>query len=112
MAFKLIDNIRPASDYINARVLVGGVAERETLPTTHDILVINATSNVYIKFGDGSVTAASPTDTTDGTASELSPTGYYLPDWATHVSIISPINCTATLAYYTSSERIQTFYRG
>ena len=107
----IADQVRPASQYINARVLVAGVAERETLPTAYNVLVINSTANVYAKFGGSGITATVPVDTTDGTASELSPTGYVLPEWATHVSIISPVNCIATLAYYNESTRISTYYR-
>lgn len=100
--FRILNQLRQASDYINARSLAANTAERVTIPTGYNFVVFSATANYYVKVGDGTVTATVPGDTTDGTASELNPLAYLVNQEGTetHISIISPDNCIVTLAFY------------
>lgn len=94
--------IRQPSAYINSMAIVASTAERQALPTGYQFVVINSTSNTYVKLGDASVEATIPGDVTDGTSSELNPMGYSLLETdATHISVISPLNGIVTLGYYT-----------
>lgn len=95
------ERIRFTSEYVNARILLANAEEKETIPTGYNLVVINATAPLYVKLGDNTVAATIPSgDITNGGASELSPTSYSLQSEQTHISLISPSNCVATLAYY------------
>lgn len=94
-------SFRSPSDYINNKVLLAGVAERETIPPDYNAVIINSTANVYIKFGDSSVTAVLPSDIADGSGAELNSNGFHLPkNTFTHYSIIAADDCIVTMAYY------------
>ena len=100
--FRSQHQLRQPSEYINSLSLVGGVAERVPIPSNKTFVVFSCTANYYVKVGDSSVTAAVPTDITDGTASELNPLSYILhgnEGW-THISIITASNSIATMAFY------------
>lgn len=95
------ERIRFTSEYVNARILLSNVEEKETIPQGYNLVVINATAPLYVKLGDSSVSATVPSgDVSNGSASELSPTSYSLQSEQTTISLISPSNCVATLAYY------------
>lgn len=97
MAKSFINNgiqwVRPPSDYVNALSLLASTQERQSLPSGFNYLQIQSTRDVYVRFGDNSVAATLPSDTTDGSASELN--GDH-----THISIISAYDCNVTLSYY------------
>jgi hypothetical protein len=94
------DKIRFNSEYVNSRVVLANVEEKEVIPAGYNAVIINATAPIYVLIGTASTAASIPTDVSDGTASELSPTGYAIKSDQTHISIISPSNCIATFAYY------------
>lgn len=94
------DQVRWSSEYVNARVVLASIEEKETIPSDYNMVVINSTAPVYVKIGDSSVAASIPADVSDGTASELNPTSYAIKSDQTTISIISPSNCIVTLAYY------------
>lgn len=100
--FKILNQLRQASDYVNARSLSASTAERVTIPAGYNFVVFSATANYYVLVGDSNVTAAVPGDTTDGTASELNPLSYLVNQEGTetHISVISPDSCVITLAFY------------
>jgi hypothetical protein len=87
--------------YANALVLLAGVAERQSLPTDYNYVVFSGTGLFYVKLGTSGVTATVPSDTSDGTASELGSNGYlYDATEHTHVSIVAAADTTVTLSYY------------
>lgn len=92
--------LRTPSDYIDAKAILAGVAERVTIPTGYNMVFISPTNNVFVKCGNSSITATVPGDTSDGTSSELNPSGYFLDGTHTHISLISPEDTIVTLAYY------------
>ena len=89
--------IIPQSDTINARVLAAGVAEVETVPAEARCVLFSCTGNCYIRHNAAAAIPA--TDVTDGTASELNPSGYIVAA-ADTIGIIAPADCVITLAYY------------
>lgn len=97
--------LREPSDYIDGFALAASTSERIALPSGYSRVVLSATANIAVKFGDSSITAAIPSDTTDGTGSELNPSGYKLDvissSW-THMAIISDATCKVSLAWYKS----------
>lgn len=88
---------RRPSGYVNARVLVAGVAEDTTVPAGATKVLFSSTCNFYAKVGSGS--AAVPIDTVNGSAAELNPTGWMV-DEGDVISIISPTAGIVTLSYY------------
>jgi len=85
------------SDTINNRVLAAGVAESDTVPAGATMVLFSATGNFYCKIND---TAAIPgADVTDGSGSELNPSGRIVAA-ADTISLIAPADCIVTLAYY------------
>lgn len=100
--FRTVPQVRQPADYVNALSLVAGVAERVPIPQGLTFVIFSCTSNYYAKVGDSSVTAAVPSDITDGTASELNPLSYNLNGNAgwTHISVVSASNSIATMSFY------------
>ena len=97
--------LRDPSQYIDGFALAASTSERVALPSGATRVVISATANIAVKFGNSSITAAMPTDVTDGSGSELNPSGYLLNELAsgvTHIAIISDATCLVSLAYYKS----------
>jgi hypothetical protein len=87
----------PPSDTINAKVLAANVAETDTVPADAKCVLFSATGNFYCKIND---TAAIPgADVTDGSGSELNPSGRIVAA-ADTISLIAPADCIVTLAYY------------
>lgn len=87
----------PPSGYVQARSLAASTAETITPPTDARFVLISCTANVYVAFNSG--TATVPSDTTDGTASELNPTMRRISSSAT-ISVISPVAAVCTAAFY------------
>jgi hypothetical protein len=86
-----------APDYNDARVLAANVVESHTVPAGAKKVSFSATGNFYARFyGTAAVPAA---DVTDGTGSELNP-GLRTLENVTAISLISPVACTVTMAFY------------
>lgn len=95
---------RPIPAQIMALSLAASVAESFTLPTVTSgqvparYVVFSCTSNYYVNCY---ATATVPGDTTDGTASELNPSGYQInPTEPVTISVISAVACVITAAFY------------
>lgn len=92
---------RAVSDHVNAMALVANAVETQAMPAGFNFVVLSCTSNFYAKVGGNLVTVTIPGDTADGTAGELSPSGYrYDPAEHTKIAVISPVNSIITLSYY------------
>lgn len=90
-------SIRLAPTYVNALVLAPGVSETFSVQATIRWMLFSSTCDFYAKTG---ATAAVPAaDVTDGTASELNPSAWFV-EGSTQVSVISASACTVTAAYY------------
>lgn len=96
--------IRSAPEYVNSlAVTAAGAAESFTVPAGADIVIFSSDGNFYANCA---TTATVPGDVTDGTASELNPTGYMLRDFSggaiTAISVISPTSGASviTAAFY------------
>ena len=89
---------RPIPSQVNANSLAANTAESITVPTGAKYVVFSCTSSFYVNCY---TTATVPGDTTDGTASELNPTGYALtPNEPVTLSVISASACVITAAFY------------
>lgn len=93
------------SDYIDARVLTAATSERHTIPDGAGYVSIRTTDDIYVKFGDNTVTATVPAgDVTDGTASEIVMAEermvFRIPAAATDMALISSGTPTVTLSFY------------
>lgn len=91
------------ADYIDARVLVAGVAESQAVPTGAKYVIINSIDDNGASIGiyclmDGTAVIPS-TDVTDGTASEINPGIRYISGVST-ISVISPVACVVTFMFY------------
>jgi hypothetical protein len=90
---------------VNALLLqTASTAESFTVPTLHDgvtkarYVVFSYTSNTYVNCY---TTATVPGDTSDGSASELNPAAYELPQDVTTISVISPVaGAIVTASFY------------
>ena len=91
--------LRLPPSYINARVLAANTAESATPPTSARYVIFSASCAAFYVLVGGTATVPAG-DVTDGTASELNPSGYSI-EGPTAISIISPTTCTVTLTFYT-----------
>ncbi len=97
--------LRNPSQYIDGFLLAANVSERIAIPAGASRVVIVATANIAVKFGTVATDAALPTDITDGSGSELNPSGYLLDNLAagvTHLAVISDAAAKVSLAWYRS----------
>src|SRR5690348_5985894 len=95
---------RPCSDTVYNLVLTANVESHVTVPTWAKFVVISATANTYIKAGASSVTATVPSgDITDGTGSDLNPSGYQLYPADVRISCISGASSIVSLAFYSGN---------
>lgn len=85
------------SNYVDARVLSGTVAEVITVPSGAKKVLFSATGNFYAKFGAAAAIPA--TDITDGSAPSLNPVLRNI-DGAATIGIISPADCVVTLDFF------------
>lgn len=101
-AKRFASNVRPAPAYVQARVLAANVAETMAFPATVRFVILSSTCNFYAKVGAAPTAAVPGADVTDGTASELNPTAYYLNPAGQSISVITPdASCVVTGAAYT-----------
>jgi sRNA-binding protein len=92
--------LREPSDYINSKALSANTQERETIPSGYNFMQILSNQDIYVKFGDNTVEATVPGDTSDGSSSELNGGAYMLTGQHTHVSVISEFSSKVTFSYY------------
>lgn len=93
---------RPIPQSVMSRALAASVAEDITPPAGSSYVIFSCTGNFYVQ---PYATATVPADVTDGTASELNPSGYEfntnnLPTF----SVIAPAACVITAAFYSSPQ--------
>ncbi len=88
--------VRIAPTYVNANSLAASVAESQTVPTGARWVLFSAACNFY---ANPTTTATVPGDVTNGSASELNPSSWYVADVAT-ISVIAPTACVITFAFY------------
>ena len=89
--------IRTSPGYIDARVLAANVAETYTLTTGAQRCLFSADGNFYAR---PNATAAVPAaDVSDGTASELNPTSWYVGNLTT-IGLISTAATVVTISCY------------
>jgi hypothetical protein len=89
-------SVRIAPTYVNANSLAASTAESQTVPTGAKWVLFSATCNFY---ANPTTTATVPGDVTNGSASELNPSAWYVAD-VTTISIISASACVVTTAFY------------
>lgn len=90
--------IRVAPAYVDARVLAAAVNETHTVPSGANAVIFS--SNCAAFYAIIGPTAAVPAaDVTNGTASELNPTAWYV-GAATQIGLIAPGACIVTLSWY------------
>lgn len=96
----------PQSDYVEGRALAAGVAERIAIPVDANgvkarYVLYSFSDHFCAKAGNSTVTAAMPTDTVDGSASELNPTFRVIDPSAdvTHISVIATNACVGTMSF-------------
>lgn len=83
---------------VMSRSLAASTAEDITPPTGAKYVIFSATGDVFV---NPYATATVPGDVTDGTASELNPSGYqFNPNELPTFSVISPAACVITAAFY------------
>lgn len=89
---------RSAPDYVDARVLAGSTAESHTVPADVRWLIFSSTCATF--YARKNAAAAVPAaDVTDGSASERSPTAWFVEN-LTSIGLIAPEACIITLSFY------------
>lgn len=88
--------VRIAPTYVNSNILAANVARSQTVPTGARFVVFSSACNFY---ANPTTTATVPADTTNGTASELNPSAWYVADVVT-ISVIAPTACVITYSFY------------
>lgn len=94
--------LRTPPNYVLSKSLAASTAESFTVPTDQNGLkaehvIFSATCDFY---ANTSTTATVPGDVTDGTASVLNPTGYFLKGQVTTISVISASTCVITAEFW------------
>lgn len=91
----------PGSGFVQGFALATSTAERCSIPPGAAFCRFAVSEPFCVKFGDSTVTAAMPTDITDGTASEMNPELREIPDGAKFVSVISSATApVGTVTFY------------
>ena len=86
-----------APSYVDARSLAANVAETHTIPTGYNAVIFSSScAAFYAKPGASAAVIAA--DVTDGTASFLNPTQWFL-GGATQLTLIAPTTCLVSLAW-------------
>lgn len=88
---------RVPSTYILAKSLAANTAEAFTVPTGAKVVLFSSNVDFY---ANPYTTAAVPGDTTDGSASELNPVAYLLPQGTSSISVIAPSAGIVTASFY------------
>jgi hypothetical protein len=95
----LSSHLRVPPTYVDVRVLAAGVSETHTLPTGPGFVIFSPNcATFYAKIGASAAVPAA--DVTDGTGSELNPSGYLFGKGVTQITLISPGACIVTLSFY------------
>lgn len=90
--------IRNAPAYIDARVLAANVSETHTKPAAANAVIFSSScAAFYAKIGASAAVPAA--DVTNGSASELNPSSWFM-GAATQVTLIAPTDCIITLSWY------------
>lgn len=90
--------LRVMPSYIDARVLAANTNENHTVPTGARFVIFSSSCAAFYAKSGG--TAAVPAaDVTNGSGSELNPSGYYVVG-VTTIGLISPTTCIVTLSFY------------
>lgn len=91
--------LRPVPLWVNAHLLAANTAESDTIPSGANMVVITSDVDLYVNCN---ATAAVTVDTTDGSASELNPSGYAFlnGNQPTTISMIAAAVGHVTLSYY------------
>lgn len=90
----------PYPDYVNSRLLAGGVAESISVPSWATIVIFSATEDFFVSYSGA---ATVPGDKDDGSANELNPVQRDISGLST-ISVISPSACRITAAFYKSEQ--------
>ena len=93
----------PQSDYNEGRALAAATAERVVIPDGAEFVLFSCTDSFSALMGDGTVTAAMPVDTTNGSASLLNPSFRKIPSGATHISVISTRASQMVMEFFAGS---------
>jgi hypothetical protein len=89
---------RPIPQSVMARALAASTAESITPPAGSRFVIFSANVDIHVNCF---TTATVPGDTTDGTASELNPSGYmFSPNELPTISVISASAGIVTAAFY------------
>lgn len=94
--------LRTPPNYVLSRALSASTAESFTVPTDQngqkaEHVIFSANCDFYVNTV---TTATVPGDVTDGSASVLNPTGYYLKGQVTTISVISAGTCIVTAEFW------------
>jgi len=96
-----------ASDYINNLKLAASTVGTVLVPETSRSVVITATENLWVRFGNGAVVASVPTaDVTDGSGSVLVPVQsgprefHLLNSQDTEITMISKAGVEVSLEFF------------
>lgn len=94
---EVVGDFRTPSDFVNSFTLAANVERLATVPTGASLVRFKCTENFYCKVD---ATAAVPADVSNGSASELNPTGYAVnPGQVIHIITAATV-ATITLSYY------------
>lgn len=88
---------RLAPSYVDARVLAAGVSETHTIPATSRWVIFSANCDFHAKRGASAAVPAA--DVTDGSASELNPSAWFI-EGQTQITVISSVACIVTMSFY------------
>ena len=96
-----------ASDYINNLKLAADTKGTVMIPDLARSVVITATENLWVRFGDGAIVASVPTaDITDGSGSVLVPVQsgprefHFLNSQDTEITMISKAGVEVSLEFF------------
>lgn len=90
--------IRVAPAYVDVKFLLAGVNQTYTIPANADAVIFSSSCAAFYAI-IGPTAAVPVANVTNGTASELNPSSWYT-GRATQIGLISPTDCTITLAWY------------
>ena len=95
---KLLEAQVPVPRYVDARTFAATTAESWTVPAGVNFAIFSGTTGFYLRIGG---TAAAPSDTSDGTASQYVPSSVqYIVEEGTVISIVPTAAGTVTIACY------------
>lgn len=95
---KYVAYLRIPPTYVDVRVLGAGVNEDHTLPAGARYVIFSSNcADFYAKRGGAAAVPAA--DVTNGSASELNPSGYFVAG-VTTLGLIAPTSCIVTISVY------------